>query len=276
MKRKLRLFLIAIGLFFFGTVILALALHNTHQCKINEVEIKSADIPRSFDGIRMVFISDIHFGPFLSEHQLSKIVDQIIQLNPDIVLLGGDYVFYNKKYISPLFKELGRLHPTLGMFGVLGNHDHWADDNETRRKMKENGITCCDNKSFWVKKGSDSIKIGGVDDLWYGTQMPENTLRGLKKSDFAIFLSHHPDYIENIHSDLIDLTLSGHTHGGQVALFGWAPILPSEYGQKYRYGMIRSGNTQSYITSGVGTVIPPIRLFCSPEIVLLRLKRKKT
>jgi predicted MPP superfamily phosphohydrolase len=273
MKRKVRLFWIAIGLFLFGAIVLAIGFYNTRRYMINEVEIKSTDIPAPFNGTRMVFISDTHFSRYFSQQQLSRIVDQIIELNPDIVFLGGDYVFYDKKYIAPFFKELGRLHPPLGIFGVLGNHDHWADDNETRRKMKENGITCCDNKSFWVKKGGDSIKIGGVDDLWYGTQMPENTLRGLKKSDFAILLSHHPDYLENIHSDLIDLTLSGHTHGGQVTLFGWAPLLPSEYGQKYRHGLIRSGNTQSYITSGIGTVIPPVRFFCPPEIVLLKLRK---
>ena len=273
MKRILHLIWIAAFLILSGGFLLAIGLYNAHQVKVTEVEINSTDIPNSFDGIRMVFISDIHYGPYLSHEQLAKIVDQIIQINPDLILLGGDYVFYRKKYIAPLFKELGRLHPPLGIFGVLGNHDHWADDNETRRKMRENKIICCDNKSFWVKKGSDSIKIGGVDDLWYGSQMPENTLRGLRKSDFAILLCHHPDYLENIHSELIDLTLSGHTHGGQVTLFGWAPLLPSEYGQKYRYGLIRSGNTQSYITSGVGTVMPPIRFFCPPEIVLLRLRK---
>ena len=276
MKRYYRIFWKLCFIGFLVVLLFAIGYYNAHQVKITEVEIKSPDIPPAFDGIKIVFIADIHFGPFLSTNQLREIVEMINRLNPDLILLGGDYVLIRQRYIAPAFNELGKLRSPLGTYGVLGNRDQRSDPDLTKTKMKESGIICCDNKSYWIKRGGDSIKIGGVGDLWYDTQIPENTLRGLKKTDFAILLSHHPDYIENIHSDLIDLTLSGHTHGGQVTIFGWAPILPSEYGQKYRYGLIRSGNTQSYITSGVGTVMPPIRFFCSPEIVLLQLKRKKT
>lgn len=272
-KRFYSFFLTLCVLGLIALLFLAYGYYAAHQVKITEVEIKSQDIPPSFDGLKIVFIADIHFGPFLSTPQLIEIVERINRLNPDLILLGGDYVLIRQRYIAPVFAELGKLKAPLGIYSVLGNRDQRSDPDLTKMKMKENGIICCDNNSYWVKKGGDSIKIGGVGDLWYDTQIPENTLRGLIKSDFAILLSHHPDYLENIHSDLIDLTLSGHTHGGQVTIFGWAPVLPSEYGQKYRYGLIRSGNTQSYITSGVGTVIPPIRFFCAPEIVLLRLRK---
>ena len=275
MKLPRQKHLLAVCFILFG-LFLTYSYFESRWVKITEVEIKSADIPDSFNGAKIVFISDIHLGPFLSANRLSRIVDQINGINPDIILLGGDYVFYYTKYVEPVFHEFGKLRSVYGIYAVLGNHDYYAGADLTKKMMAKNGINSCDNQYYWVKKGNDSIKIGGVGDLWEGTQVPENTFSGLKKSDFAILLTHNPDYLENIYTDLIDLTLTGHTHGGQVTLFGWwAPILPSEFGQKYRYGLIDSGKMKSYITSGIGTVTVPLRFFCRPEIVVLRLKKTK-
>lgn len=242
--------------------------------KITRIEINSADVPDSFSGAKIVFISDIHLGPYLSSRRLSGIVNRINEIKPEMIILGGDYVHYRSKYIEPVFRELGKLRADLGVYAGLGNHDHYADADLTRKVMVKYGINCVDNQAFWVTKGADSIKIGGVGDLQEDIQVPENTLNGLKKSDFAILVSHQPDYIENLKGDLIDLTLSGHTHGGQITFFGWwAPILPSNFGQKYRYGLVSSGKMKSYISSGVGTVVVPFRFFCRPEIVVIKLQK---
>jgi len=263
------------GLFILsGLLFFSYCFFESRWIKITEIEIRSSDIPRSFDASKIVFISDIHLGPYMSPQRLSGIVNQINDMNPEMIILGGDYVHYQYKYIGPVFAELGKLRADLGVFAVLGNHDHYAGEGLTRKMIVKYGIKNIDNQSVWVRKGIDSIKIGGVGDLWEDTQAPENTLNGLKKSNFAILVSHHPDYIENMNTDLIDLTLSGHTHGGQITFFGWwAPVLPSDYGQKYRYGLIDSGTMKSIISSGVGTVAVPFRFFCRPEIVVIRLKR---
>lgn len=243
--------------------------------KITEIEINSGDVPDSFSGTKIVFISDIHLGPYLSSQRLSGIVNRINDLKPEMVILGGDYVHYRSKYIEPVFSELGKFRADLGVYAGLGNHDHYAGADLTRKVMAKYGINSIDNQSFWVKKGADSIKIGGVGDLQEDIQVPEITLNGLKKSDFSILLSHQPDYIENLKGDLIDLTLSGHTHGGQITFFGWwAPILPSHFGQKYRYGLVSSGTLKSYISSGVGTVLVPFRFFCRPEIVIIKFEKR--
>jgi predicted MPP superfamily phosphohydrolase len=243
--------------------------------KINKIEIESGEIPKSFDGKRIVFISDIHHGPFLSIERVEKLVKQINDLQPDIIILGGDYVHRETKYIKPFFDEIEKLNPKMGIFAVLGNHDHWEDAELTMKMMNRNGIKICDNQSYWVKIEKDSIKIGGVGDLWEDIQIIDSTIFDVKKQDFCILISHNPDYIENIKTNKIDLTLSGHTHGGQITLFGfWAPILPSEYGQKYRYGLKTFGNMNSYISSGIGTITPALRFFCRPEIVLIGLKNK--
>jgi predicted MPP superfamily phosphohydrolase len=208
---------------------------------------------------------------------LARIVSRINDIQPDLILLGGDYVHYHSQYIKPAFLELGKLRADYGVNGVLGNHDHRADASFTRTMMAQQGICSINNQSVWVKKGCDNIKIGGVGDFWEDRQILGNTLNNLSKSQFAILVSHNPDYLESFNSDLIDLTLLGHTHGGQVTFFGlWAPILPSAYGLKYRYGLIDRGTTRSYISSGIGTGTLPFRFFCRPEIVVITLRKEGT
>ena len=244
--------------------------------KVNEVETFSEDLPGSFDGVRIVFIADIHHGPYFSIERVSSMTDKINSLKPDIIIMGGDYSHRKEKYIVPFFDSIKPLYAPMGIYAVLGNHDHWESSERTWEMMKRNGINICDNRSYWVKHGSDSIKIGGAGDLWEDVQLPDSCFNNVDNTDFCILISHNPDYLESVDTNLTDLSLSGHTHGGQVTLFGlWAPILPSEYGQKYRYGLIKKGKMQSYITSGMGTITPPLRFFCRPEIVVMTLRKGK-
>ncbi len=256
-----------------GVLLLVYSHLESRWLKTTHVEISKSDIPDAFIGKKIIFISDIHHGPYFSIRRVEKLVKRINKLKPDIILLGGDYVHREAEYITPLFDEFVKLKATYGVYGVLGNHDHWEDATLTRKLMQRNGIQICDNMSYWVSIGNDSIKIGGVGDLWEDKQNLSKTTSDVKPSDYCILISHSPDYIETMSSDCVDLVVAGHTHGGQVSLFGlWAPIVPSKYGQKYRYGLKTFDHTQAYITSGVGTITPPLRFFCRPEIVVFELK----
>ncbi len=259
-----------------GAILLLSYAHlESRWLKTKRIDIHSDEIPSEFDGKKVIFITDIHHGPFLSLKRVKKLVQRINKLNPDFVLLGGDYVHRDSKYIEPLFNEFKRLDSKCGVYGVLGNHDHWESRAMTEKMMAESGINICDNQSYWVKIKEDSIKIGGVGDLWEDEQIITKTTDDLEVSDFSILISHNPDYVENIEGNTVDLVLSGHTHGGQVTFFGfWAPVLPSKTGQKYRYGLKKFGNGQVYISSGVGTITPPLRFFCRPEIVEIILKKE--
>jgi predicted MPP superfamily phosphohydrolase len=270
-----------------GIVLLTYSSLETRWIKITRVCIESKDIPKSFDGKRIVFVSDIHHGASLSRERVKKLVERINNLHPDIIILGGDYVSIKEKYIEPVFAELGKLKSNYGVFGVMGNHDYFVNGDLTKKMMDRNGINQCDNKSYWVKINRDSIKIGGVDDPDGSDPVLDSTIYDVKKKNFCILISHRPEYIKQINTDLVDLTLSGHTHGGQVTFFGlWAPVLPSENGlwaslaftkesQKYCYGLSHpKPNMQSYITSGIGTRFPHFRFFRRPEIAILELKRK--
>jgi predicted MPP superfamily phosphohydrolase len=145
----------------------------------------------------------------------------------------------------------------------------------TVKEFERTNYISLNNNSSWVKQGIVKIKIGGVDDYWTGSQNLNKTTNDLSPQDFAILVSHNPDYIEQIDTSKLDLVLCGHTHGGQVSLFGkWAPWIPSQYGQKYAHGLKRKGDTQIIISKGIGTVILPLRLFARPEIVQITLKNK--
>lgn len=267
-----KLFLIS-ALFGFG--LLSYMYLETRWIKTNEIDIKSPDIPPSFENKTIVFVSDIHHGPYLSKRRVGKLVSRINKLSAEIILFGGDYVQRNPKYIEPFFQEVKDLKAKVGIYGVLGNHDHWEDADLTRELMTTCGIKICDNESFWVHQKSDSIKIGGVGDLWEDVQSVKNTTHDLSPTDFCVLISHNPDYFEQMNSSLIDLAVAGHTHGGQVTFFGKsAPVLPIVNGEKYRYGLKTKGDTFLYITSGVGTVTPPVRFFCRPEIVVFKLVKE--
>lgn len=255
--------------------------------KVTTVEIESADIPPSFDGKKIVFFSDVHHGIFFSRKRVAALVDKVNAQNPDIIIIGGDNVFLDTTYIYSFFKEVSRLKSRYGIFEVVGNHDCYTSKTLTEKMIRFDKFKDCSNKSYWVKVGAGRIKIGGLDDNDQGPQLPDSTVFDVKRRDFCILVSHRPGNIFYLNDDRVDLTLSGHTHGGQVTLFGlWAPVLPSTHEdkmrffnfgiyQKYRYGLISANGHQSYVTSGVGGLIP-FRFFCRPEIAVIELKRAKS
>ncbi len=240
--------------------------------KINEFDFISHHVPTEFHRLKIVFISDIHHGPYFSIKRVAKLVKSINEINPDLVIFGGDYVHRDAKYIKPVFDELSKINSSIGMYGVLGNHDYWEGRVETEKCMQNANIQDIVNKSKWIKHQHDSIKIGGVGDLCEDIQLIDSTIQDVNISNFCLLVSHNPGYSEQISSNKIDLILSGHTHGGQISLFGFfSPILPSKYGQKYGYGLKKMEKFSIYITSGIGTITPPLRFFMRPEIVLINL-----
>lgn len=213
---------------------------------------------------------------------MATLVESVNQRNPDIVILGGDYTEKTAEYSCAFFEEIGKLKSRYGVYSVLGNHDHWEDAPLIQKGLSACGFNICDNRSYWIKEGSDSIKIGGVGDLWEDDQLIDQTIFDVKDEDFCVLLSHNPDYMEFLDTELVDLMLSGHTHAGQVTLLGlYAPVMPSnmhpqyiQTGQKYRYGWLKEGEIDMYVSSGVGMGSFPLRFFAEPEVVEITLQCK--
>lgn len=243
--------------------------------EVKGITLTSHDIPLSFAGKKIVFISDVHHGPFFSRERVAEVVRRVNELKPDIIILGGDYVYKSPQYIAPCFEELKKLNASLGVFGIRGNHDHWESAEQTKQEMKQAGIFLLDNDAVWIESGRERIRLGGVGDLWENEQDINATIDATSENDYVILVSHNPDYAEDITANKVDLILSGHTHGGQVTFFGlWAPVTVSSYGNKYRSGLIDTGHTKVFVTKGVGMIGLPIRFFARPEITIITLRHQ--
>ena len=128
------------------------------------------------------------------------------------------------------------------------------------------------NTGIWLERGRERLRIYGIGDLWTDRQDLASALGDATDRDAVILLSHNPDFAEEIKDPRVGLVLSGHTHGGQIVLPAiGAPIVPSRYGQKYLYGLVKGPSCQVFVTRGVGTSTPPVRFLCRPEVVLITL-----
>jgi hypothetical protein len=272
-RRRRRRWLILAAALLAVAAFAAATLVEARSLRTRTVAFSSPDLPAAFDGLRVAFVSDVHHGPYFSRERVRNAVARVNALHPDVIVLGGDYVYRSAEFVEPVFAELGRLQAPLGVYAVLGNHDHWVDPVKTRKALAASRIRALDNRGYWLQRGSSRIRLCGVDDLWEGRQDLAAAVDGATTGDFVLLASHNPDFVETLGGEPVDLVLSGHTHGGQVTLFGlWAPAVPSDYGQKYRAGLVLDGPVPAFVTTGVGTTVVPLRLFASPEVVLLTLR----
>lgn len=263
LKFKIILVTIAVGL-----VLLGYAFIEPYLLKVTEYEVTDQKIPPEFDGYEILFVSDIHHGPFFSYERVQNLRDRMNNMNADLILLGGDYVHRGPLYIPEVFKGLTGLRAIDGVMGVLGNHDHWDGEQATRDGFESAGFIEIESNNMIIERDGASIEIAGVGDLEMGSQQLV-----VNHELYTILVSHNPDFVTAKMEEKPDLMLAGHTHGGQVTFFGlWAPLIPSAYGNKLRYGEINYNDIKLIVTSGVGTITPPIRFFARPEIVRITLK----
>ncbi len=242
--------------------------------EITETDIWLRRLPRVFDGLRIVHLTDIHHSLFTPLEDVQRAVHLANQLRPDVVALTGDYVTFSRTYIWPVARALGKLRARLGVFAVLGNHDFQVDPGEVTRALASQRIRVLRNSHFALRSRASILWIVGVDDLWWSTDDWDLALRSVPSRDAKILLCHNPVGIHRAAAYGIDFVLSGHTHGGQVRL----PVVGSVYGrsklgERFVEGWNRLDGTQIYVNRGIGKVLLPLRLGCPPEIARLRLRR---
>ena len=240
--------------------------------EIDRQTLPLARLPKSFNGLTIAFLTDLHHGPFTSLDYVAAVVRTTLVLRPDLIILGGDYSLKDRQYIRPCFDVLAALTAPFGVYGVMGNHDYWHGIDETRAGMKAAKVTELTNTGVWVKRGSERFRLSGVDDLWAGRVNVTAALGEATRDDACLLISHNPDLAEKLHDPRIGLVLSGHTHGGQVIFPTGAPLVPSAYGQKYLRGLVQAPETLVYVSRGLGTTGVPVRIACRPEINLITLK----
>lgn len=231
---------------------------------------------------KLAVVGDFHFAPDDAE-RAEKIVDAVLAESPDAVFLLGDYVNGHKRETSMpsdvIAKHLGRLATHVPVLAVLGNHDAYIGRQATARALREAGIHVFEEKGTeeLVLKNGSRIVVGGTLDahgyfpLFNAAEVPENPLAG--KVPFVL-LSHSPDVLPFL-NETVDLTLCGHTHGGQICLPGGIPVFNScrVAGHRFSSGMqvVSATGKPIFITRGLGTSVVPMRFFCPPEVAVLEL-----
>lgn len=241
-------------------------------------------------------LADIHAGePLMPVERIAAIAARTNALRPDLIVLLGDFAashrFQGKRVPPEAWSEaLGLLRAPLGVHAVLGNHDWWDDFRAQslgrgptvgHRVLERVGIPVYENDAvrlskdghaFWLAGLGDQIafidrakqgaaRFRGVDDL-------RGTLRKATDDAPLILLAHEPDIFPAV-PDRVALTLSGHTHGGQVRVLGYSPMVPSRYGNRYAYGHVVEGNRHLVVSGGLGCSMLPVRFGVPPEIVMI-------
>jgi predicted MPP superfamily phosphohydrolase len=252
------------------------AYEEARSISITQTSIGMRQWPSALDGMRVAFLSDMHASPQTPCDFIERVVDETNRLQPDLILLGGDYVTRGTEYIRPMAEVLGRLRAPLGVFAVMGNHDYRAGPALIRSALKQVGIVDVTNSGRWLRLDGSRLRIAGVGDLWHDQQDLKTALSGVTDNDPVILLSHNPDYAMRLTDRRVDLVLSGHTHGGQIRLPGVGPLITnSKYGTRLLNGLVTLDSLQLYVTRGVGTVVVPLRYGSPPEIALLTLRRSE-
>ena len=224
------------------------------------------------DGLRLAFVSDVHAGSFFDERDLCRVFEQIQAAAPDLVLFGGDLINTRDRELLLFRRPLELLRPKLGMFAVPGNHDHfWGQDiGLWTAFLQDCGVEVLRNRGRRIDRNGASLWLCGVDDLTEGTPDLGCALQGRRHGEPAILLSHHPDFFFEAAAVDVDLTLSGHTHGGQIRIAGRAPIHHSRFG--YERGWFRENGCSLYVGRGVGVTVLPIRIDAPPEIPIVTIR----
>lgn len=268
---------------------------NRIDFKVNKYNFYHADIPQSFDNYKVLMFSDFHLGSFFSEKEVGKLVELINEQNADVVIFAGDLVNFQLEEAKEYKSILKSIKAKDYKFSVLGNHDmddyrKWikmkdsikVDKNEITNFYKEIDFNLLNNEHFIIRKKNDSIAFVGVEN-WGAKPFKQNGKIGLAIKDlnvnmFKILVSHDPSHWEaQIKNKInIQLTLSGHTHGGQIVMeFGDKKISPISLMYKYYYGLYESNNQYLYVSNGAGYLGFPARFGAKPEIALFILKSQQ-
>ena len=234
--------------------------------QITKHEVKLPQYPRNQKPLKIVQLSDLHRGPLISEDHIRKLVPLCNGLEPDIVVITGDFISKSRQYAASCARALSGLKSTKGVFAVLGNHDYWAEGGgDLAAALSGSGIRVFKNGNLNV---AENVWLIGLDDVWAGSPDIPEAFRDVPGDAVRLVISHSPKIFPSIR-DMNVFAMVGHTHGGQYNI----PLVPRKYlpgllGWEYIKGWYRQGHSSMYINSGIGMVAAPIRFFCRPEISL--------
>lgn len=234
------------------------------------------------EALTIAAASDLHVGaPHAGLDMLRRVVGEINRAHPDLILLPGDFVIEGIIGGTPtspeaIAAELAALKAPLGVFATLGNHDWWYDGERVRKALEAVGIRVIENGAVALPHASARLWLVGIGDDMTDHAEPARAFAGVPPDAQIIVMMHDPANLPDLPRKAL-FAVAGHTHGGQVRLpFVGALITPGRAPRAHAWGWIEGAATPTWVTSGVGTSILPLRFNCPPETVLLRLHGKET
>ncbi len=270
-RRRMRIVLIILV-----ALIVIIPLLDPLFIRTDRVSLTAEDLPADIGHLHVVYLSDIHFGFFFPVFRVNSLVDQINALKPDLVLFGGGYGTDNASAIR-FFNILPSIHARYAVYGVIGDTDRGDSDVDLtllREAMRSAGVIPLVNEVAQVRVGNTSIYVAGPDDYKTGKPAVQTMASGVSISDYVIFLGHNPTLISDAQSATdssgrlgwFDLTLFGHTHGGQIPLLSSLLGIGTDVEERYRSGWMQENRVDILVSNGVGTSVIPARAFCPAQI----------
>ncbi len=244
-----------------------------NRFRVSEVSVPIRNLPRDLEGLRIVQITDIHLSPFLSEREFAAAIDMANEARANIALVTGDLITRPGDPLDACLGQLARLRADAGVLGCLGNHEIvTGTENYVTEQGRRIGIDFLRHQARQLRFGNAVINFAGVDYQKMHSHYLKDTERLIVPGALNIMLSHNPDVFPVAAAQGYDLTIAGHTHGGQVDV----EILDqhfnvARYFTPFVQGLYRRENSSVYVSNGLGTIGVPVRLGAPPEVSVLRL-----
>ena len=238
--------------------------------KVYNVEIPIENLPKEFEGLRIIQVSDLHVGPTIGRKYTQKVVSIVNDLNPDIVALTGDFVDGRVAQLRSDIQPIQTLQSKFGTYFVTGNHEYYWGAKEWLEEFRKLGVKVLQNEHVQIRLNGSAIVLAGITDLSSRTADPIGSLHGAPEDAVKILLSHQPGTYRVAEEAGFDLQLSGHTHGGQF--FPWSMVVKLVH--RFYKGLGKHKNMWVYVSRGTGYWGPPIRFAIPAEITNIRLIRQ--
>jgi predicted MPP superfamily phosphohydrolase len=241
--------------------------------RISEAKIPIPNLPKDLDGLRIVQVTDVHLSPFLSEREFARAIDMANETRAHVALMTGDLISRLGDPLDACLKQLARLRAGTAVLGCLGNHEIYTNSEDyVTLQAGRAGIEFLRSQSKVLRFGSAAINFAGVDYQKFQSNYLVGAERLVQPGAFNVLLSHNPDVFPVAASQGYDLTIAGHTHGGQVNFeLLHQNVNVARYFTPYVRGLYRQGSSAIYVSSGLGTIGVPVRLGAPPEISLIQL-----
>lgn len=248
------------------------AVFGSRVLRRERVTIPVAGLPPGWQGARIVQLSDLHAGRHMTPERLRAIARRAAALKPDILVVTGDIVHNSPAFARRAAEAIASVPTRLGTFACLGNHDFYAGADSVARELRAAGVPVLRNEGRWLERGGSGLWLCGVDDVWSSRFDLQAALRGKPEGAACVLLSHQPNTWPLAQRAGVHLQLSGHTHGGQLALLWLHRSLSlARFITPFVAGLYRAGSSYLYVNRGAGTVMPLIRLGARPEVTEITL-----